>query len=104
MSELPPPLPPEVKDQHRFPCDQCGAGYRFDPSNGLKDYARKGRKMNGIYVPFWTYDADTKSSYVGERGQVYYETRTVMRDGKPHQERIQKVRWFPASGRVARLF
>jgi hypothetical protein len=38
--------------------------------------------MNGIYVPFWTYDADTKSSYVGERGQVYYETRTVMRDGK----------------------
>ena len=219
MSDLPPPLPPEVKDQHRFPCDQCGADYRFDPSNGkltcdhcghstglaqrgpwassiremdfsqavkgqidqadvetsristcpncaaviefsdsshatecpfcatpvvtdtgehrrikpkgllpfaiderrakdamtqwlgrlwfapngLKDYARKGRKMNGIYVPFWTYDADTKSSYVGERGQVYYETRTVMRDGKQHQERIQKVRWFPASGRVARF-
>ena len=220
MSDLPPPMPPEVKDQHRFPCEQCGADYRFDPSNGkltcdhcghstglaqrgpwassiremdfsqavkgqidqadvetsristcpncaaviefsdsshaaecpfcatpvvtdtgehrrikpkgllpfaiderrakdamtqwlgrlwfapngLKDYARKGRKMNGIYVPFWTYDADTKSSYVGERGQVYYETRTVMRDGKPHQERIQKVRWFPASGRVARFF
>ena len=29
--------------------------------NGLKEYARKGRAMNGIYVPYWTYDADTKS-------------------------------------------
>ena len=34
MSDLPPPMPPEVKDQHRFPCEQCGADYRFDPSNG----------------------------------------------------------------------
>lgn len=72
--------------------------------NGLKEYARKGRKMQGIYVPFWTFDADTKSSYRGERGNVYYETRTVMRDGKPTQQRVQKIRWFPASGRVARFF
>ena len=34
----------------------------------LKDYARKGRRMQGIYVPYWTFDADTKSSYRGERG------------------------------------
>ena len=27
--------------------------------NGLKQYARKGRKLDGIYVPYWTYDADT---------------------------------------------
>lgn len=72
--------------------------------NGLKEYARKGRRMQGIYVPFWTFDADTKSSYRGERGMVYYETRTVMRDGKPTQQRVQKIRWFPASGRVARFF
>ncbi|CUH63123.1 DNA-directed RNA polymerase subunit P [Thalassovita gelatinovora] len=72
--------------------------------NGLQEYARKGRKMEGIYVPYWTYDADTKSSYRGERGVVYYETRTVMRDGKRVQEQVQKVRWYPASGRVARFF
>jgi DNA-directed RNA polymerase subunit RPC12/RpoP len=35
---------------------------------GLRDYARKGRRLEGIYVPYWTYDADTKSSYRGERG------------------------------------
>ncbi|WP_317057153.1 TFIIB-type zinc finger domain-containing protein [Roseovarius rhodophyticola] len=72
--------------------------------NGLQDYARKGRKMQGIYVPFWTYDADTKSHYRGERGTVYYENKTVMRDGKRKNVRVAKVRWRPVSGRVARFF
>ncbi|MDF1801756.1 TFIIB-type zinc finger domain-containing protein [Thalassovita sp.] len=72
--------------------------------NGLQDYARKGRKMDGIYVPYWTFDADTKSAYRGEQGTVYYETRTVMRDGKRTQQRVSKIRWRPAAGRVARFF
>ncbi|MGR3322480.1 MAG: TFIIB-type zinc finger domain-containing protein [Pseudooceanicola sp.] len=72
--------------------------------NGLQDYARKGRKMQGIYVPYWTYDADTSSSYRGERGTIYYETRTVMKDGKPRIVQVQKIRWHPASGRVKRFF
>ncbi len=75
----------------------------FAPS-GLREYARKGRKMQGIYVPYWTFDADTKSSYRGERGTVYYVTRTVQRDGKTVTERVQKVRWRSVSGRVARWF
>lgn len=72
--------------------------------NGLTEYARKGRKMNGIYVPYWTFDADTKSRYTGQRGTHYYETRTVMRDGKRKQVRVRKTRWRNVSGRVARFF
>lgn len=72
--------------------------------DGLNEYARKGRRMQGIYVPYWTFDGDTKSAYRGERGTVYYETRTVMRDGKQVQEQVAKVRWTPVSGRVARVF
>ncbi len=72
--------------------------------NGLTDYARKGRKMNGIYVPYWTFDADTKSRYTGQRGTHYYETRTVVRDGKRRQVRVRKTRWRNVSGRVARFF
>ncbi len=78
-------------------------GLWFAP-NGLQNYARKGRKMQGIYVPYWTFDADTKSRYTGERGTVYYETQTVMRDGKRQQIQVAKVRWRSASGRVARFF
>ncbi|MDA7964726.1 TFIIB-type zinc finger domain-containing protein [Ruegeria sp.] len=87
---------------HKAMADWLGQLW-FAP-NGLKEYARKGRKMQGIYVPYWTFDADTKSSYRGERGVVYYETRTVMRDGKRVQQQVPKVRWTPKSGRVARFF
>ena len=72
--------------------------------NGLRDYARKGRRMQGIYTPYWTYDADTKSAYSGQRGTIYYESHTVMVDGKPQRRQVQKIRWTPVSGRTARFF
>ena len=76
--------------------------------NGLQEYARKGRAMQGIYIPYWTYDADTKSSYSGARGDVYYVTQQVRveRNGKMVTEnrQVQKTRWSPARGRVARFF
>ncbi|MGB3177508.1 MAG: TFIIB-type zinc finger domain-containing protein [Albidovulum sp.] len=80
----------------------------FAPS-GLTDYARKGRALQGIYVPHWTFDADTTSAYQGRRGTVYYETQRVhVRDaqGRRRSEtrQIAKVRWTSVSGRVARFF
>ena len=76
--------------------------------NGVQEYARKGRRMQGIYTPFWTFDADTRSRYSGARGDHYYETRTVRvqtKDGPATREqRVQKTRWTPVSGRVARHF
>ncbi len=82
-------------------------GLWFAPS-GLKDYARAGRPMRGIYIPYWTYDANTRTQYSGERGIVYYQTvrvpvqvngKTVMQN-----RQIPKVRWTPVRGRVARFF
>jgi hypothetical protein len=72
--------------------------------NGLTDYARKGRKMNGIYVPYWTFDAYTSSRYKGQRGTHYYETKTVMRDGKRTKVQVRKTRWRGVSGKVVRFF
>ena len=72
--------------------------------NGLMEYARKGRRMNGVYTPCWTFDADTKSQYRGQRGTIYYEQRTVTRNGKTETIDVQKVRWTPVRGRVARFF
>ena len=76
--------------------------------NALLEFTRAGRAMNGIYVPFWTFDADTQSSYRGQRGEHYYETRTVtvQVDGKSEQrqEQVRKTRWYAASGRVERRF
>ena len=76
--------------------------------NGVRQYARKGRKLDGIYVPYWTYDADTKTNYSGQRGTVYYVsqsyTATVNGRRVRRTRQVPKVRWSPARGRVARFF
>ncbi len=76
--------------------------------NGLLEYTRKGRAMAGIYVPFWTFDAATTSRYTGQRGEHYYETRTVTVNVNGRSERrteqVQRTRWYPAAGQVSRNF
>lgn len=76
--------------------------------NGLLDYSRRGRRMTGVYSPFWTFDAATRSAYQGQRGDAYYETQSVMVrvDGRMErrQQQVRKIRWSRASGRVARAF
>lgn len=64
--------------------------------NGLQAYARKGRSLEGIYVPYWTFDAQTRSAYSGERGTVH------TRGHGKNRETV--VRWRRVSGEVARFF
>ena len=71
---------------------------------GLKKYARKGQRLQGIYVPYWTFDAQTDTAYAGARGDVYYVTQTVIRDGKRVRTQVPKIRWTPRRGRVRRFF
>ncbi len=75
----------------------------FAPS-GLQRYARQGRKMDGVYVPYWTFDANTKTRYRGQRGTIYYESKTVIRNGERQRIRVQKIRWRGVAGQVARFF
>ncbi|MFD2173492.1 primosomal protein N' (replication factor Y) - superfamily II helicase [Rhodobacter lacus] len=76
--------------------------------NGLVQYARRGRKMTGIYAPFWTFDAATHSAYTGQRGDAYYVSKEVrvQVDGKwqTRTEQERRIRWSSVSGRVARDF
>lgn len=79
----------------------------FAPSK-LLEYTRKGRAMTGVYVPYWTFDAETRSHYTGQRGDAYYETRTVTVNvngrNETRQEQVRKIRWTSVSGKVARDF
>lgn len=74
----------------------------------LVRYARAERAMQGVYVPYWTYDAETRSRYAGQRGTVYYETRpmTVIVNGRrqTQMQQVARVRWQGARGQVARNF
>jgi DNA-directed RNA polymerase subunit RPC12/RpoP len=79
----------------------------FAPS-GLTAYARKDRRLTGIYSPFWTFDASTRSAYRGQRGDTYYETVYVTQQVNGRNQRVAKqvakIRWRPVSGQVARDF
>jgi predicted RNA-binding Zn-ribbon protein involved in translation (DUF1610 family) len=79
----------------------------FAPSD-LVQYARAGRAMQGVYVPYWTYDAETRSEYAGQRGTVYHETQVVpmIVNGRRQmvRQQVPKIRWQGVRGRVARNF
>jgi len=75
----------------------------FAPS-GFAQYARKGRRLAGIYVPFWTYDAATRSAYRGARGRTYWVNRIESGNGEKRTAKVQKIEWTPVSGQVARVF
>lgn len=72
---------------------------RYFAPNALKQLYQ-GDKMMGIYVPFWTYDANTYNYYTAQGGKHYYVT--VERDGKKVRE--QKTRWYPVSGNFSYSF
>ena len=75
-------------------------GKRWFAPSGLKKYAHLQERLKGVYVPYWTYDADTWSQYEGQRGEHYYVT---VGSGKSRR-RVRKTRWYPASGRVHNSF
>jgi ribosomal protein S27E len=97
-------VPFELEERAAHEAMSSWLGRLWFAPNGLQAYARKGRAMEGIYVPFWTYDAESQSRYSGARGTTYYVTQTVMVDGKPESRRVAKIRWTPVSGRVRRFF
>jgi len=96
-----------TEDQARRALGDWLRGLWFAPG-GLVEYARRNRRMTGIYSPFWTFDADTRSAYTGMRGDYYYETVYVTREVNGRQQRVaqqvRRTRWTPAAGRVARDF
>ena len=96
------------------PRDEAQAAFRkwlasrwFAP-NKLKAHARREGSLDGMYLPFWTYDCHTETDYTGQRGEDYYvtESYTAIENGKSVRKtrRVRKTRWYGASGRVHNTF
>lgn len=72
--------------------------------NDLKQYVDNAEKLNGMYIPYWTYDSKTVSDYVGQRGDNYLttETYTTTVNGKSvtNTRTVTRIRWSYASGTV----
>jgi hypothetical protein len=79
-----------------------GRGF-FRPSPVKKIAKHAEAKLQGIYLPFWTFDANTSSWWQADAGYYYYVTEnywTTDDEGRRVQRsrQVQKIRWEPAAG------
>ena len=79
---------------------------KFAPS-ALKKTARADN-LRGVYIPYWSYDTNTHSSYTGQAGDYYYEseTYTVTVNGRAETRtrQVQKIHWRFVSGNYDKSF
>ncbi|MCF6358173.1 MAG: hypothetical protein L3J54_10245 [Draconibacterium sp.] len=96
-----------TKDAAKKEFDKWVKKLWFAP-NILKKATLNFEHFKGVYIPYWTFDTDTSSNYVGQRGEHYYvtESYTTTENGKSVSKtrQVQKTRWYPASGHVKKFF
>lgn len=98
-------IPPDAVIPFRI--DKNGAGEvfrrwisrRFWAPNMLKTLFQQD-KLKPVYLPYWTFDADTDCPYTAQGGEVYYVT--VGSGDKKRTER--RVRWYNVRGRIQHFF
>ncbi|MCR6639583.1 MAG: hypothetical protein NVV82_11550 [Sporocytophaga sp.] len=75
--------------------------------NDLKKYAVS-EKLDGIYLPYWTFDTNTQTDYTGQQGIDRYETEyyNTIENGKTVTKTRTRVvtDWYYAAGSVANSF
>ena len=67
------------------------------------EFLRQGAsgKFNGVYLPFFTFDAMTFTRYAGQRGDAYFVT---VETGNNQRTVVREVRWTLANGSFQRFF
>jgi Zn finger protein HypA/HybF involved in hydrogenase expression len=61
--------------------------------------------VKGLYIPYWTFDAQVHADWTAESGYYYYVTETYQdANGKTQTRQVQKIRWEPSSGSLDHFF
>ncbi len=81
---------------------------RWFAPNALKKMAQQDG-IAAVYLPYWTYCADTSSEYTGQRGVHYYTTEYYTEtdsngNSVQRSRQVMETAWTAASGHVARNF
>jgi Zn finger protein HypA/HybF involved in hydrogenase expression len=79
-------------------------GSRWFAPNKLQ-HAALTDTVKGLYIPYWTFDAQVHAGWTAESGYYYYETEYYTdANGKRQSRQVQKVRWEPSAGEVDHFF
>jgi len=72
--------------------------------NKLQKAALDPKNTKGLYLPYWTFDAQLFATYTGQRGDYYYVsvpyTTTVNGKTVTRTRQERRTRWTPASGNI----
>ncbi len=61
--------------------------------------------VRGVYIPYWTFDAQVVCPWEADAGHYYYTTETYRDNkGQTQTRQVQHVRWESASGVVEHFF
>ena len=79
-------------------------GNRWFAPNSLKRGALTDT-LKGVYLPYWTFDANAHAEWTAESGYHYTETETY-RDGNGETQtrQVQRTRWQPSAGALDHFF
>ena len=68
----------------------------------LKQFAQGDGGINGIYIPYWTFDAKTYTNYAGQRGDDHSENIQTTNDkGETVNDTRTRTDWTNVSGDVS---
>ncbi|PKH49989.1 DNA helicase PriA [Tenacibaculum sp. Bg11-29] len=72
--------------------------------NKLQKASLDPQKTKGLYIPFWTFDADIFANYTGKRGDYYYVTENynTIENGENvrKNKQVRKTKWTSTSGSI----
>lgn len=61
--------------------------------------------VHGIYIPYWTFDAQVAADWTAMSGDYYYETESYTdSQGRRQTRQVRKTRWYPSSGHLDHFF
>jgi ribosomal protein S27E len=79
-------------------------GNRWFAPNALKGRALTDR-VHGLYIPYWTFDAQVHADWTAEAGHYYYVTEQYTdAQGRSQTRQVQRIRWVPAAGELDHFF
>lgn len=95
-------LPFQIDQKKSFQIFQNWVKRLWFAPNKLKKAALDPQFTKGLYLPYWTFDAQLVADYKGQRGEYYYQTKRYKDSkGRTQTKQVRKTRWYPASGRIS---
>ncbi len=97
-------LPMKLSDTQVRDLIRTWYGSRWFAPNKLKRAALTDT-VKGLYIPYWTFDAQVHADWTAESGYYYYESESYEDDnGNIQTRQVQRVRWEFSSGSLDHFF